>query len=326
MRCALPSGVDQQILRPLREAERRALQRRVRLGRPRRPVRRRRRPRERRLVAEAAGAIDRAEQDLQEVQHPAGLEAVGMRRDAAHGVHRHRAADGLVVAAAGAVGPRNVERDLLLEGGVRQLARDAPDGRRPGSRSPPRPCPGRIRRPRNRSAISAKLGRALRPSGSLNVPTSAGAMSVRVASASAPVVLSKASGLPSSSRANRPSSAAPGSSITSQCALVKRTRYSRSIFCGAHQFMDQRADEQAIGARPDADPLVGDRAVAGADRIDGDDLDALLLELAERDLERVGGVVFGHAEQHEVAACAPSPARRTPRTSRRTCRARPPPC
>ena len=76
-------------------------------------------------------------------------------------------------------------------------------------------------------------------------------------------------------------------------------------FLGAHQFMDQRADEQAVGARPDADPFVGDRAIAGADRIDGDELDAFRLQLAERDLDRVGGVILGHAEQHEIAGVLP---------------------
>src|SRR6185503_18593558 len=77
---------------------------------------------------------------------------------------------------------------------------------------------------KNRAAIREKLGRTLRPSGNLNEPTSAGEISVRDASAGAPVFLSKASGLPSASRANKPSSADFGSSITSQWALVKRTR------------------------------------------------------------------------------------------------------
>ena len=186
MRCGLPSASTSRSSGPCGKPSGAPFSGVFGLARPRRPVRRRRRPRERRLVAEAAGAIDRAEQDLQQVQHPAGLEAVGMRRDAAHGVHRHRPPDGLVVAAAGRVGPRHVERDLLLEGGVRQFARDAPDRVGRDRRSPPRPCPGAYSSARNRSAISAKLGRALRPSASLNVPTSAGEMSVRVASASAP--------------------------------------------------------------------------------------------------------------------------------------------
>ena len=183
IRCGLAVGVDQQILRPLRKAERRALQRRNRPARARRQVRRRRQPRERRLVAEAAGAIDRAEQDLQEMQHPAGLEAVGMGRDAAHGVHRHRAADCFLVAPACGLGPRHVERDLLLESGVRELARDAPD---------------RLDRDAEAAATLSGLyssrekalrdQREARPRvasvGQLERPTSAGEMSVRVASAS----------------------------------------------------------------------------------------------------------------------------------------------
>ena len=42
------------------------------------------------------------------------------------------------------------------------------------------------------------------------------------------------------------------------------------------QLVDQREREQAVGARADADPLVGDRAVAGAHRVDRDDLGAAL--------------------------------------------------
>ena len=64
-------GVDQQILRPVREAERRARQRLARLHVARlagAACGRRRRLGIGRLVAEAAGAIDRAEQDLQQVQ------------------------------------------------------------------------------------------------------------------------------------------------------------------------------------------------------------------------------------------------------------------
>ena len=51
-----------------------------------------------------------------------------MGRDAAHGVHADGAADHLVVAAADPVGPGDVERDLFLEGGMRQLGGDAADG------------------------------------------------------------------------------------------------------------------------------------------------------------------------------------------------------
>ena len=74
---------------------------------------------------------------------------------------------------------------------------------------------------------------------------------------------------------------------------------------GGEQLVDQRGDEQAVGAGLDADPLVGNRAVAGAHRVDRDELDATLLELAERDLDRVGGVVLGDAEHQEVARAVP---------------------
>ena len=62
------------------------------------------------------------------MQDARGVEAVGVGRDAAHGVHADRAADHLVVPAAVPVGPGDVEGDLLLEGGMRQLGGDAADG------------------------------------------------------------------------------------------------------------------------------------------------------------------------------------------------------
>ena len=73
----------------------------------------------------------------------------------------------------------------------------------------------------------------------------------------------------------------------------------------AQQFMDQREGEQPIGARADADPLVRDRAVAGAHRVDRDDLRAARLELAQAELDRVGVVVFGDAPQHQVLRVVP---------------------
>src|SRR5205085_1886391 len=83
--------------------------------------------RERRFVTEAARAIDRAEQDLQKMQRTAGVKSVGMRRDAAHGMHRNRPAHHGFVAAARPVGPRLRVFDRALERRVGELARDAPD-------------------------------------------------------------------------------------------------------------------------------------------------------------------------------------------------------
>ena len=111
-------GIDQQILRPGREAELRTRQRLHRLDVARLAARleeRRRLLGIGRLVAEPAGAIDRAEQDLQDVQDATGVEAVRVRRDPAHGVHADRPADHLLVATPRPIRPRDVERDLFLE-------------------------------------------------------------------------------------------------------------------------------------------------------------------------------------------------------------------
>ena len=68
---------------------------------------------------------------------------------------------------------------------------------------------------------------------------------------------------------------------------------------GADQLVQQRHEQRAVGAGLDRNPLVGDRRVAGAHRIDRDEAPAAALELAERDLERVGVMVLGGADHHE---------------------------
>ena len=149
-----------------------------------------------------------------------GVEAVGVGRDAAHGVHADGAADHLVVAAPGPVGPGDVERDLLLEGRMRQLGGDAADGGGGDARL----LLGALRRVGHRRGSARRAAgtrappRGRRRGGS--VPDSDGARSPASPLTSLPEVLSCTSGAPAASRANRPSSAAPGARITSQGALV----------------------------------------------------------------------------------------------------------
>ena len=69
--------------------------------------------------------------------------------------------------------------------------------------------------------------------------------------------------------------------------------------------MDQAEDEEAVGAGGDAEPLVGDGGVAGADGVDRDDAGAAFLELAEADLDRVAVVVLGDAEEEEEPGVVP---------------------
>jgi hypothetical protein len=121
--------VDEQVLGAGDEAERHALERghrphvaagRLRAGRGGLRVGR--------LEAETAWDVDGAEQHLQQVQCAAGVEAVGVGRDAAHRVHRDRAAAHGGVAAAGPVGPGDGELDRLVEGDVGELGGEAADG------------------------------------------------------------------------------------------------------------------------------------------------------------------------------------------------------
>ena len=63
------------------------------------------------------------------MQRAAGVEAVGVRRDAAHRVHADRPADHLRVAPAEGIGPGLVEDQGLRERGLGELGRDPADGR-----------------------------------------------------------------------------------------------------------------------------------------------------------------------------------------------------
>ncbi len=300
-------GLDQQVLGPGREAERRALQRplgRDLAGSARGLRPRRDRLRERRLVAKAARHVDAAEQELQQMQRAAGLEAVGMGRDAAHRMHADRAPDHLLMAPAGRVGPGLVQHHRAGERDLRQLGRDPPDRRR---RDPGRPC----HRVGTVGGVEVALGQQLehRP----RVPLARQrdpALEVRPRVR----IVRRADPLPRPVPAQRLAGA-----VAQDQAVVGAARVAdhepRGVgvagqvveidAAGAQQLMDQRQHEQAVGAGGDAEPFVRDRRVAGAHRVDRDELDAAPLQLPERDLERVAGVVLGAAEQHEVAGMLP---------------------
>ena len=113
--------IHQQVFRPGHKTKRRSRQGRVRLDLAflaRRPDARRDRLGVRRLIAEAPGAINRADQNLQKVNDPAGVETVGMRRNPAHGVHGNRPPGDRLVLASGPVGPFLLDGDFLLKGSL----------------------------------------------------------------------------------------------------------------------------------------------------------------------------------------------------------------
>ena len=66
-----------------------------------------------------------------------------------------------------------------------------------------------------------------------------------------------------------------------------------------HDLMTEREQQRAVGARLDRHPLVGDRRVTGAHRIDRDETPAAALEFRDGDLERVGMVVLRRADHDE---------------------------
>ena len=173
----------------------------------------------RRLVAPAARHIDRAEQHLQQMQRAAGLEAVGMGRDAAHRMQRDRAAAHRLVTPPGPVGPRHRELDLLLEGGVGDLGGEPPDrlGRDAaglGDRF------GRIARVEIALGDELEHRHGAAAVGQHGLADERGATPGSMPRRRATPTASRTSGSPSSLRAKSPSSAAPGAWITSQAALV----------------------------------------------------------------------------------------------------------
>ena len=81
----------------------------------RRKLLRRNRLRVGRSRAEIARAFECAEQHLDEVQCAAGVEAVAVRRNTAHRVHRDRPAGHAIVLAPPQAGPAHRQRDRFIE-------------------------------------------------------------------------------------------------------------------------------------------------------------------------------------------------------------------
>ena len=83
-----------------------------------------------RFKAETARHFDGAKDDLQHMQRTAGLEPIGMGRDAAHGVERDRAARHRLVMLAAEVGPCVLKLERFVKGDARQFGGDGADARR----------------------------------------------------------------------------------------------------------------------------------------------------------------------------------------------------
>ena len=348
-------GVDQQVFGCVHEAQRRGVERAVRLAGLAGAVRRRDGLRKRRLVAERTRAVDRAEQQLQQVQCAAGVEAIAVRADAAHRVHRHRAADHLAVFAAVGVGPRDRQRDRMVERGLGEFPRNPAD-RVGGDTAAFADGIGRVLRIEvafgdevERRHCGAAVGERVfadhgrrdidgvgeglcsshcgrRGFCSLPFAQRRGGLG-RSCVWAGRITRRRSNPLPTSpclrkgrGRCGRPIPAqrAPFGVAREQAVVgatgiadyqPMRIGVAHQIIevdaIGLEQFMDQREREQPVAAGTDADPLVGDRAITAAHRVDDDDLGAARLELAQAELDRIGVVVLGHAPHHEDARVFP---------------------
>jgi hypothetical protein len=183
------------------------------------------------------------------VDHAAGLEPVGMGRDAAHRVHRHGPPDHLVVLAPH-VGPWTVEDDFLLEGHMGDLGGDAADllGRMPVASATAF---------RRIVIVQVAFGHQLedrdarRPSGRSRARSAHGQVPARPAARGRPVASrDQASGLPPRrARTGRP----PPSPARRSPARARWCSGSGSpdrSLAVQQQLVDQRADKQSVGAGP----------------------------------------------------------------------------
>ncbi len=255
------------------------------------------------LEAEAARNLDRAEQDLQDVQGARGLEAVGVGRDAAHGVHGHGAADHLLVLFAFPVGPRDVEGDFFLESHASQLCGDGADtvggdahtlGHGIGG-----VFVGQVFLGENFESGAAlhavhfdhAAHGGLGTGGFIGHGLAGGAVPdqlLAVCVAHKQAVLVRALNLIHEER---------HVGVADQVVEID--------LAGFQQFVDQRQDEQSIGAGGDAYPFIGNCVIARADRVHADDLGTVGFKLAKADFDRVGIVVLSNAENHKQFCAVP---------------------
>ena len=238
------------------------------------------------------------------MQRATGLEAIAVGGDAAHGMDRHRTADDALVLTPRPVCPGDGQFDLLLERGMRQLGGDAPDRlcrnarnfsclfrrvlwieialdqqaqHRP--RHPPvgqRELTGQCRRDVGVQGLRHRLAHLVE------------AQHLAVGIAGEQPVIGGARRMDGQPRRV---------GVAHQEIEIDLLRL--------QQFMDDRENQRAVGARPHAEPFVGDGGIGGLHRIDRNVFGAARLELGETRLDRVAVVILGDAEHHEVARVVP---------------------
>jgi hypothetical protein len=228
-----------------------------------------------------------------------------VRRQAAHRVEGHRiAADGVVLATPG-VGPGDGQLDALVARGdahlVRQpadgLGRYAGDARGPLGRVVLDPLLQQLEGGLDRRAVG-------QPELAQQERVGSGRMAEhRLATQAVPpqLVLRVVAGLfLRHLGAHEHAELVARRVLVDQLAAVGVAGDELAVVQAlGQQLVDHRQQEGAVGAGADRHPLVGDRRVSGAHRVDRDEAPAVALELGDRDLQRVAVVVLGRPEHHE---------------------------
>lgn len=226
-----------------------------------------------------------------------------MGRDAAHRVHADRAADHALLPAAAKIGPWPVEHHGVVKGRACNFRRQLPDprggnattfGHRFGGVFVADVFLGHQVKDRSMGGVARAMGGRQVGLYPLAIPWGklAGApvdhlrLALRVAQQQAclrrgRILVHQAGGI----------------GVVGQVIKVDLP--------GLHQQVHQRQDQQPIGARRDAVPVVGHGVIARADRVDPDHLGAAPLELADAHLDGVAVMVLGHAEDQQQLGMVP---------------------
>jgi len=300
--------VDEQVLGRGRPAERTIRERRIGLhvvGTVRRFRRRRHRARIRRLVPEAPRPVDRAEQRHQHGQCAYRLKAVRVRSEPPHCVKGDGRARHGLVRFAPRVGPSDRQRDLVIARDVGHFAcktadrigGNACDLRRPLRRAIGHLFAQQLERRRDGCAVRERIASFERR------PHARRVMQYRaLARGVPPHMILRKERIAHVSRfvAHEKTIRVAVGAHVQQFARIRIAFDELAIIRIAFdQLAHQRHEKCAVRAGADRHPLVGNRRIAGANRIDRNEAAARALELRDRDLQWIRVMILGRADHEE---------------------------
>ncbi len=256
-------------------------------------------------MAEAAGAVNRAQQGHQNRQGANGVKAIGVRRQAAHGVEGHRIALDALMLLPPPVRPGNRQFDFLVAGHHPHLMRDALDGGSGNAGNAFRP----FRRALGHALLQQLKGRLDRRAICQGKTTKQGWISAfgmighRLATMTIPphkiVRTQRVDDVAVRITHHHAKLVAIGILIH-QLATIGVARHEFAVIQAQRNHLaDNRHDQRSIGAGFDGNPLIGNRRIAGTHRINRHKAPAVAFELAQRRLHGVGVMVFRRANHKE---------------------------